>query len=139
MALMTPLVRDSNEHRQTPAGPLIAVVGVCAAGKTTLAQAMRARGYNVRQVLQEHSYVPYMWQRITAPDLLIYLDAGLETVRRRRNDPEFPAWLYEQELARLAHAREHCDIHIVTDDLTPAAILHQVEARLAARGIAPEP
>ena len=59
--------------------PLIAVVGVCAAGKSTLVQALRAEGFNARQVLQEHSYVPNMWQRITNPDLLIYLDCTIET------------------------------------------------------------
>src|SRR5512144_1418394 len=101
--------------------PLIAVVGVCASGKSTLVAGLRAQGYNVRQVLQEHSYVPYMWQRITAPDLLIYLDAQLETIRARRRDPEFPVWLFEQELARLAHAREHCDLYISTDEMTPPA------------------
>jgi hypothetical protein len=137
MERIVPLVRDSSSQDQPPRGPLIAVVGVCAAGKTTLAQAMRARGYNVRQVLQEHSYVPYMWQHITAPDLLIYLDAQLETLRQRRHDPEFPAWLFEQELARLSHAREHCDLYIATDEMTPPAILAHVEARLTALGIQP--
>jgi hypothetical protein len=131
-----PLVRAS-QSRPLGRSPLIAVVGVCAAGKTTLAQAMRARGYNVRQVLQEHSYVPYMWQRITAPDVLIYLDAQLETIRKRRQDPEFPAGLFEQELARLAHAREHCDLYVPTDDMTPSAIAAHVEARLNALGIEP--
>jgi hypothetical protein len=132
-----PLVRASLSQDQRRSSPLIAVVGVCAAGKTTLTQAMRARGYNVRQVLQEHSYVPYMWQRITAPDLLIYLDAQLETIRKRRQDPEFPAWLFEQELQRLAHAREHCDLYVSTDETTPLAILAHVEARLHALGILP--
>lgn len=105
---------------------LIAVVGVCAAGKTTLVRALRARGFNARQVLQEHSYVPYMWQKITAPDLLIYLDASLETVRRRRADPEFPSWIWDAEQARLAHARAHCHLYIATDDLTPEQVVEHV-------------
>ena len=54
-------------HVSTGSAPLIAIVGVCASGKSTLAKALRERGYNARQVLQEHSYVPYMWQRITRP------------------------------------------------------------------------
>jgi len=112
------------------AAPLIAVVGVCAAGKTTLARALRELGYNARPVLQEHSYVPNMWQRITRPDILIYLAADLETVRRRRRDPYFPTWLFEQELARLSHARAHADIYIDTSDLTPGEVLFRALAGL---------
>lgn len=103
--------------------PLIAVVGVSASGKSTLAAGLRTAGWNARQVLQEHSYVPYMWQRITNPDLLIYLDCEIETTRRRRNNPNFEAWIYDAERFRLRHAREHCNLYIATDHLTPAAIL----------------
>jgi hypothetical protein len=105
------------------AGPLIAIVGVCAAGKSTLAAGLRSRGYNARGILQEHSYVPTMWQKITRPDVLIYLDASLDNVRCRRNDPGFPADLYEQELVRLRHARAHCHLYIDTGYLTSAEVL----------------
>jgi hypothetical protein len=64
--------------------PLIAVVGPCASGKSLLVQALRARGYNTREVAQEHSYVPTMWQRITQPDLLVYLDVSWAVARQRR-------------------------------------------------------
>jgi cytidylate kinase len=114
------------------ADPLVAVVGVCASGKSSLAANLRARGWNARQVLQEHSYVPDMWRRITDPDILIYLDARLETMRQRRRDPEFPEWLLEQERLRLRHARQHCDIYLATDDLTLDAVLAQVLTRLTA-------
>ena len=79
-------------------GPLIAVVGVCASGKSTLVRGLQARGWNARHVVQEHSYVPDMWQRITQPDLLICLDASLEIIRQRRRDPEMPAWLIERSV-----------------------------------------
>ena len=115
-------------------GPLIAIVGVCAAGKTTLAAALRSQGYNARGILQEHSYVPTMWQRITKPDLLIYLDASLETVRRRRNDPGFPLDLYEAECVRLQHARVHCHLYIHTDELTPAEVLSYAVVGLGNEG-----
>lgn len=118
-------------------GPLIAVVGVCAAGKTTLARALRELGYNARPVLQEHSYVPAMWQRITNPDILIYLAADLETVRWRRRDPDFPGWLWEQELERLRHARAHAHSVIQTDSLTPAEVMTQAQAALDALGVIP--
>lgn len=106
-----------------PDRPLIAVVGVCASGKSTLAAGLRALGWNARQVLQEHSYVPYMWQRITNPDILIYLDCTLDTTRLRRKNPDFPDWMHANERHRLRHARAHCDLYIATDDLTPEEIL----------------
>ncbi len=112
--------------------PLIAVVGVCAAGKTTLARALREQGYDARPVLQEHSYVPTMWRRITNPDILIYLAADLMTIRWRRRDPEFPVWLWEQELDRLRDARAHAHIVIETDSLTPAEVLAQTLVALDA-------
>ena len=115
--------------------PLIAVVGVCGSGKTTLVGSLRTLGWNARQVLQEHSYVPHMWQRISAPDVLIYLDATLETVRRRRQDPGFPRWILEQEFERLRHARQFCDLYLVTDPLTPQEVLERVLAWLSARAL----
>lgn len=113
------------------AGPLVAVVGVCASGKSTLAQNLRACGWRARQVLQEHSFVPDMWRRVTNPDILIYLDAQLTTARRRRHDPEFPAWILDEERYRLRHARQYCDIYLQTDELTPAEVLAQVLPQLA--------
>ena len=106
--------------------PVIAVVGVCASGKSTLVKTLQARGYNARQVLQEHSYVRDMWQRFTQPDLLVYLDASADTIRERRGKPDWPNWLYEHEIARLTHAREFCDLYIRTDRLSTADILRQV-------------
>jgi hypothetical protein len=67
-----------------------------------------------------------MWQRVTRPDLLIYLDAGLETIRRRRNDPEWPESFLAIQVARLRHARAHCDFYVNTDDLTPEEVLNTV-------------
>ncbi len=48
-------------------------------------QGLKQRGYpNARPISQEHSYVPYMWQRITNPDVLIYLDVSFENAQKRR-------------------------------------------------------
>lgn len=101
----------------------VAVVGVCASGKTTLVNGLTAQGVNARRVLQEHSYVPDMWFRLSHSDLLIYLDAGLPTIRVRRSDPEWPAWLFEQQLWRLRHARRLCDLYLQTDRLTREEVL----------------
>ncbi|HEX8600769.1 MAG TPA: hypothetical protein VF952_19905 [Chloroflexia bacterium] len=95
----------------------ITVVGVCSAGKSTLSKTLRERGYKVRTVAQEHSHVPYLWQ-IAKPDVLIYLDASLATIRRRRN-PRWHRPLLDEEHRRLSHAREHANLYIHTDGLSP--------------------
>jgi RNase adaptor protein for sRNA GlmZ degradation len=100
----------------------VAVVGACAAGKSTLVSALRAAGYEARHVAQEHSYVPAMWQRVSRPDVLVYLDADYETIMARRAPFAFtPADLAEQK-RRLAHARQNCDLYIDTSGLTPAEV-----------------
>ncbi len=72
--------------------PLIAVVGPCASGKSMLVEHLQQRGYNAREVNQEHSYVPTMWQRFTKPDLLIYLDVSQETASERRSSEADATW-----------------------------------------------
>jgi nicotinamide riboside kinase len=103
----------------------VAVVGPCAAGKSTLIARLREAGYEGRHVAQEHSYVQDMWQRITKPDVLIYLDVTYEAQGQRRRVTWGPDWLAKQT-ARLAHARQHCDLYIATDSLTVDEVAAQV-------------
>jgi len=103
----------------------IVLVGICGSGKTTLAQGLRRLGYEVRECAQEHSNVPYMWQRISRPDVLIYLDASEETVQRR-GCWHYLAGYVEEQRKRLAHARAHCDLYVMTDDLTRSQVLQRV-------------
>ena len=103
----------------------IGLVGPCAAGKSTLAARLRVLGYEVRHIAQEHSYVPYMWQRISKPDILIYLDVSYENtlLRRRLN------WArseYEEQLRRLSHARQHAHVYIDTNKLTSEEVLMEI-------------
>ncbi len=114
--------------------PLIKIVGPCAAGKTTLTNRLRALGYNARQIAQEHSDVPDMWQRLHSPDVLIYLDARDETILKRRPKEGLAAFLPRQR-RRLAHARAHADLIVGTDDLTPDEVLARVVTFLEARSI----
>ena len=108
----------------------IAVVGPCAAGKSTLKPALLERGYIVRMPVQEHSHVPTMWQRLSQPDVLIYLDVDSEiTAVRRPKNPSSPAFLAEQH-RRLAHAREHCDFYLNTSTLSPEEVREKVLAFL---------
>lgn len=81
---------------------MIAIVGPCAAGKSLLAQSLRDRGYNAREIVQEHSYVPTMWQQIAQPTLLIYLDVSWQVSQQRRPTDAKPQWW-----AELTHRLRH--------------------------------
>jgi deoxyadenosine/deoxycytidine kinase len=100
---------------------LIAVVGPCASGKTTLVEALKAHGYDARQIAQEHSHVPSMWEQITKPDLLIYLDAPYETCTARK-DLNWTIEEYRTQTERLSDARERCDLYIDTDISNPEEV-----------------
>ena len=104
----------------------VAVVGPCASGKSTLLPGLLNAGYEARHVAQDHSFVPDMWRRISKPDILVYLDAGYETIKIRRPKTTLrPADLAEQN-RRLAHARDQCDLFIDTSSLSPEEVLEQV-------------
>jgi nicotinamide riboside kinase len=109
--------------------PLIAVVGPCASGKSQLVRALRSQEYNAREVVQEHSHVPTMWQRITQPDLLIYLDVSWEIACQRRPTTAKAAW-WDELSRRLRHARQHADLYIHTDALTPQEVFEETLAFL---------
>ncbi len=95
---------------------LIGVVGPCGSGKSTLIAGLNNAGYLGRHIAQEHSYVPYMWKRITNPDVLVYLNASFETCTRRRS-LNWTLEDYNEQLRRLAHASQHADLIIETDHL----------------------
>ena len=104
--------------------PLIGVVGPCGSGKSTLISGLAASGYPCRHIAQEHSYVQAMWQIISKPDVLIYLGASFQVSSERRR-LDWQEKDYREQLRRLSHAREHADLIIETDDLTPAKVLQK--------------
>ena len=105
--------------------PLIGIVGPCGAGKTTLIQQLKRNNLLTRHIAQEHSYVPDMWQRLTNPDILVYLDASYEvTVTRCRLN--WTVAEYEEQHHRLRHAREYADLYIFTDHMTPEEVAQEV-------------
>jgi cytidylate kinase len=105
--------------------PLIGLVGPCAAGKSTIGARLAQRGYRVKHIAQEHSYVKDMWKRITNPDVLIFLDASYPvTLERRKLD-----WTqadYAEQHRRLAHARANADLYIFTDALEIEAVEQKI-------------
>ncbi|MBI4791041.1 MAG: hypothetical protein HY782_28760 [Chloroflexi bacterium] len=103
----------------------IAIVGPCAAGKTTLARELNALGYDAHDCAQEHSHVQTMWQRVTRPDTLIYLDASLPTICARLRVNWEEGYLDEMN-RRLTHARAHADSYLDTDPLTREQVLDRV-------------
>ena len=109
--------------------PIIGVVGPCAAGKSTLIRHLAPYGYRLKHIAQEHSYVADMWQRLTHPDVLIFLDVSFEESNRRRPMPWREADYAEQQ-RRLRHAREHADFYLLTDGLTPEEVAARVLAFL---------
>lgn len=118
-------------HRTRPSVAVaVAVVGPCAAGKSTLTRALRSHGYPTREVAQEHSVVPDLWRRRGPPGPLVFLDVSPEVACARRGLRAPPAWWASASL-RLARAREQADLYVFTDRLSPAEVVERVLAYLA--------
>jgi len=110
---------------QTSTKPLVGIVGPCGSGKTTLKRNLEEHHILVRHIAQEHSYVPDMWQRISHPTLLIYLNVSFENASQRRRLNWTPPE-YEEQLYRLRHAKEHADLVLETDQMSPDEVLQAV-------------
>ena len=108
----------------------VAVVGPCSAGKSTLSPSFTSAGYEARQPAQEHSLVPDMWQRITRPDILVYLDVSYRAARLRRPHIDGGPERLDDQHFRLIHARSHCDYYLDTSELTPLQVRQAVLAFL---------
>ena len=104
---------------------LIGVVGPCGAGKSTLVDQLDARGYATRHIAQEHSFVRDMWQRITNPDVLVFLQVSFKVSQERR-PMNWNVAEYEEQQRRLSHALEHADLILDTDQLSIQDVLEQV-------------
>jgi deoxyadenosine/deoxycytidine kinase len=108
---------------------LIGVVGPCGSGKSTLTDALDKLGYSSRHIAQEHSFVKDMWQRLTNPDVLIFLQASFPVTRERKR--EMIHWTeanYEEQQRRLAHARNHANLIVDTDNASIEEVREQVLA-----------
>ena len=114
----------SNQDTEEESSHLIAVVGPCASGKTTLVEGLVRHGYEARQIAQEHSYVPQMWEIITKPDILIYVDASFKSCTERKQ-LNWSLKDYERQKARLRHARQQCDVYVDTDGISAEEALER--------------
>ena len=114
----------------------IAIVGPCAAGKSTLAENLQTRGYDAEDCGQEHSEVQTMWQQIARPDILIYLDASLATIHQRLKVDWEHDYL-DRMNRRLTHARAHAHFWLDTNPLTPVQVYERVAEFLASIGVHP--
>lgn len=114
--------------------PLIGVVGPCGSGKSTLIAGLEKYGYRCRHIAQEHSYVKRMWQVITKPNILIFLQSSFENSTSRRKLNWIPAD-YEEQQRRLSHAREHADLVIDTNMLDAEQVLVRALDYLKERGL----
>lgn len=103
----------------------IGIVGPCAAGKSTLIAGLCLRGYQAKHIAQEHSYVKDMWQRLTNPDILIYLKVSYPTTIKRRK-LNWTEAEYQVQVQRLTHAYQHADLIIDTDPLQPVDVVEKV-------------
>ena len=121
--------RPSPDDPPSRRRPLIGVVGPGGSGNSTLIAQLEPRGYPCRHIAQEHSYVKDMWQRISHPDLLIFLDASFPISTDRRKLNWFESDHAEQQ-RRLSHARQHADLIVDTNTLTPDQVLDLVLAFL---------
>lgn len=109
----------------------VVVVGVCGAGKSVLVDRLRDFGYDAQVVAQEHSYVPNLWQQ-GRPDMLVYLDADLPAIRKRRRIDWGEEYLAE-ERRRLAAARAACHLYVKTDRLREDQVFRRVRREIEKR------
>lgn len=102
----------------------IAVVGVCASGKTTLVKGLKDAGYDAYNVAQEHSGIHNFWNK-HHPDILVMIDATLPAIKKRR----LVYWNQERldvQHKRLADAKAHANLFIQTDAYNADEVREQV-------------
>jgi thymidylate kinase len=66
-----------------------------------------------------------MWQRMSKPDLLIYLDVDYDNAHQRRPYQGGGAQRNDNQNKILTHARQHCDFYLNTNGLSPLEVQQQ--------------
>lgn len=108
-------------------------MGPCKSGKSLLKDALEDLGFSASHIAQEHSFAPQMWQIISNPDFLIFLDVDYSaSVARGLN------WTikdYETQIHRLGHAKTNADVEIKTSLLSPQQVLAEALSALKKHGV----
>jgi hypothetical protein len=78
-----------------------------------------------------------LWIKYCRADVLVYLDAGVETIGRRQGRSDWTQERLEEQRQRLANARHHCDFYLYTDELSREQVADKVERFLLQTGISP--
>jgi hypothetical protein len=118
-------------------GIRIGIVGPCTSGKSTLiANLHETPDIELRHIAQEHSYVQAMWQIISHPKWLVFLDVSYTESLARKNLNWTDAD-YQEQQRRLTHAREHADFYLLTDGLSPQQVADMVREFLMRIGALP--
>ena len=102
----------------------IAIVGVCASGKTTLVAGLKAAGFDAYNVAQEHSGIHDFWAK-RHPDILVMIDATMPAIHKRRVVYWDESRL-EVQHKRLADAKAHADLYIQTDQYNAQQVRDKV-------------
>ncbi|MCL5014019.1 MAG: hypothetical protein M1493_08545 [Firmicutes bacterium] len=102
----------------------IILVGVCAAGKSTIARLLQPFGMVGRSVAQEHSQCSTLFLR-QGPAIIVVLTASLPTIRKRRRR-QWTAQQYERQWRRLRVARNQAHLIVRTDPLDPGEVTRQI-------------
>lgn len=134
--ISNPCCMETADPDRKPRDLRIGIVGPCTAGKSTLIQRLSRLGIQARHIAQEHSYVPAMWQKITDPDILIFLDVSYPVSMERRKF-NWNLDEYEEQQRRLAHAREHAQFYLLTDPFTAEEVEQHVLTFLARYNVHP--
>jgi hypothetical protein len=79
--------------------------------------------------------VQQLWLKYCRADVLVYLDAGLETIAQRQGRSDWTQARLDEQHRRLADARQHCDFYLYTDGLSREEVADQVERFLNVAGI----
>lgn len=123
---------DTDRLREIQVG----IVGPCTAGKSTLIQRLNGKfEAQFRHIAQEHSYVQAMWQKINRPDWLIFLDVSYPVSLERRPYFNWTVEEYQEQQRRLAHAHQHANYYLQTDQLSAEQVAEKVSAFLRDKGI----
>lgn len=88
-------------------------------------QGLEKHNYQAHHIAQEHSYSPTMWQQIVNPDILVFLDVSYQTTLER-SDMAWSEREYQEQQKRLAHAREHADFYILTDNFSAQKVIEKI-------------